>query len=116
MVDNSQRKTASGRDDLQNLPVQGLPGQGPGVVGSQNHDRVFDVRAFLIHYRHLKAGDRVGSQCPFCQSGPEALLLPAQKAPAVQEPAVPDGPPADQERDPPSPPGGGDSRPDRWFQ
>lgn len=101
-VDRQRARISSGHD-LQDVSVSGVSGPPASAVRIASDDRVFNFRAFVAHYRHLKGGIGDLKGCEFCAGGPEAVSLVVE-AP-VPESGVDSSAGADKEKDPSYAPG-----------
>lgn len=82
MVNSKMENRSSAADNVQSVPVPGVPGSEESTIPVASSDRVFNFRPFLAHYRHLKAGESNSFKCAFCAGGPEAVsVVVTQKLP-----------------------------------
>lgn len=88
----SQQGISNGPGKVQDVEVPVLPVS--GADGSKKQDRIrsLNVRAFLLHYRHIKSGTRRWIKgCPVCGKGLGALIEEAPGEAAVQNDGVVQG-------------------------
>lgn len=108
------RNTSGNGDQMQNVEVQRVPGQGSSDGENENPVRVFYTKAFLAHYRHIRGGKRTDTKgCGMCQKGLDAVLVPATEESTVPRASVVPSARIDEEKaDTPAP----DSRRPWWYR